>query len=79
MCGFAGEDSVTVGTAMLARAEVALITTQKGVNAGLISSDFMPFVIILVIVGSIMTPILLKLAYRKELNSSPLSETTLTK
>ena len=79
MCGFSGEDSVKVGIGMMARAEVALITTQKGVNAGLISSDFMPFVIILVIVGSIMTPILLKLAYRKELNSSPLSETTLTK
>lgn len=79
MCGFSGEDSVKVGIGMMARAEVALITTQKGVNAGLVSSDFMPFVIILVIVGSIMTPILLKLAYRKELNSSPLSETTLTK
>lgn len=79
MCGFSGEDSVKVGIGMMARAEVALITTQKGVSAGLISSDFMPFVIILVIVGSIMTPILLKLAYRKELNSSPLSETTSSK
>lgn len=79
ICGFSGKDSIKVGIGMMARAEVALITTQKGVSAGLISSDFMPFVIILVIVGSIMTPILLKLAYRKELNSSPLSETTLTK
>lgn len=79
MCGFSGEDSVKVGIGMMARAEVALITTQKGVNAGLIPSDFMPFVIILVIVGSIMTPILLKLSYRKELSSSPLPEITLTK
>ncbi len=64
MCGFSNKDSARVGIGMMARAEVALITTQKGVSAGIIPSDFMPFVIILVIVGSIMTPILLKLAYK---------------
>ena len=66
MCRYNMKDSVKVGVGMMARAEVALITAQKGVDYGLISSDIMPFVIILIIVTSFMTPILLNTIFKKE-------------
>ena len=65
-CGYTSRESLRVGLGMMARAEVALITTQKGIEAGFISEDFMPFVIALVLISSLLTPILLKLTYRND-------------
>lgn len=65
-CKYSKMDSLRVGLGMMARAEVALICTQKGVESGLISSAVMPFVVILIIATSFITPITLHLSYKKE-------------
>ena len=51
---------------MMARAEVALVTAQKGVDYGIIDTTIMPFVVILIILTSFATPIALQLAYRSD-------------
>jgi Kef-type K+ transport system membrane component KefB len=66
LCHFDNDESVRVGLGMMCRAEVILITAQRGVNLGFMNKSFMPFVILLVIVSSFITPILLKLSYRKK-------------
>ena len=50
---------------MMTRGEVALIVAQKGLSAGLISSEYFTAVIMLIITSSIATPILLKILYAK--------------
>lgn len=65
-CGFSREDSVRIGLGMMTRGEVALIVSQKGLNAGLMDATMFTSVIILIIVSSVLTPVLLKLAYAKE-------------
>lgn len=65
-CGFSKSEAAGVGIGMMCRAEVILITAQKGTSIGFLSQDFMPFVILLVIVSSFATPILLKLTYKNE-------------
>ena len=51
---------------MMARGEVALITAQKGLSAGLLTSDYFTAVILLILASSIVTPVLLKKCYGKE-------------
>lgn len=53
-------DSLKIGCGMMTRGEVALITAQKGLNAGLLSSDFFTPVILLILCSSIIVPIVLK-------------------
>ena len=51
---------------MMARAEVVIVTAQKGVEAGLTAPMIMPFTIALIIASSFLTPIFLKLSYHGE-------------
>lgn len=67
---FNTKDSLKIGVGMMARAEVALVCAQKGVDAGIISSDIMPFILILIIISSFATPIILKQLYKGELGVS---------
>ena len=48
------------GVGMMARGEVALIVTNKGIEAGIISGDYMIMTVMLILFSSILTPILLK-------------------
>ena len=64
-CGFKGLDTLKIGIGMMTRGEVALIVAQKGLSAGLISSEYFTAVILLIIISSIVTPILLKVLYAK--------------
>lgn len=64
-CGFKGLDTLKIGIGMMTRGEVALIVAQKGLSAGLISSEYFTAVIMLIIISSISTPILLKILYAK--------------
>lgn len=66
ICKFTTHESMVVGTGMMARGEVALIVAQKGLSAGLMNSVYFTPVILMVIVSSIVTPIFLKLLYRRE-------------
>ena len=62
---------------MVCRGEVALIVANKGTTLGLMPEIFFGPVIIMVVATTILTPILLKFAYREtgayeELQESPL-------
>lgn len=48
------------GVGMMARGEVALIVTQKGIESGLITGTYMIMTFLLILFSSILTPILLK-------------------
>lgn len=61
---FNGKDSLKIGIGMMARGEVALITAQKGLSAGLLTSDYFTAVILLILASSIITPVLLKRQYK---------------
>ena len=65
LCRFKWGDSLKIGVGMMTRGEVALITAQKGLAAGLISSDYFTAVILMILVSSITAPILLKILYKK--------------
>lgn len=65
-CGYKPQDAVRVGLGMMARAEVALVTAQKGVEYGVIHSSIMPFVVALILITSFVTPLLLHASYRRE-------------
>ena len=65
MCKYKFGESVEVGVGMMVRGEVCLIVAQKGVELGLIDGAYMPAVILLVVVSSLLTPIILKVAFRK--------------
>lgn len=66
VCKFEWGDSLKIGIGMMTRGEVALITAQKGLNAGLITADYFTAVILMILVSSILAPILLKLLYRSK-------------
>lgn len=74
MCGYSNIDSLRVGLGMMARGEVALIIAQKGVDYGLIESSYMSVIILLIVISSVLTPILLKLTYRKDVLLVPPSD-----
>lgn len=74
LCGFNLKDSCKIGVGMFARGEVALIVAQKGIGAGILPSQYLAPVLMLVIVSSLLAPILLKALYKKEFNT-PLAKT----
>ena len=71
LCGFSVSDSLKIGAGMMARGEVALIVAQKGMSAGVIEQRFFAPVIMLIIISSVLTPIVLKLLYRKKEKTEP--------
>lgn len=66
LCKFKRLDALKIGVGMMTRGEVALIVSQKGLSAGLLTPVYFTSVILLIIVSSILTPILLKLLYLKD-------------
>jgi Kef-type K+ transport system membrane component KefB len=58
--------SMKVGIGMVSRGEVGLIVAGVGASAGVLSSNIYTTVIIMVAVTTIITPIWLKIAYRKD-------------
>jgi Kef-type K+ transport system membrane component KefB len=58
-----------VGIGMVSRGEVGLIVAGVGVSAGAITSSTYTSLIIMVAATTFITPVLLKIAYRKELTS----------
>lgn len=65
LCKYSPKDSLRVGVGMMARAEVALVCAQKGVENGMINSAIMPFILMLIIISSFVTPMILKKSYKK--------------
>ncbi len=65
-CHYTPSDSFKIGVGMMARAEVALVCAQKGVESGIIDSTIMPFVVLLILITSFITPILLQKSYKHD-------------
>lgn len=59
-------DSLRVGLGMMVRAEVILICTEKGVACGLVNPAVYPFIILIILISSVLTPVFMKLSYRRE-------------
>lgn len=55
-----------VGIGMISRGEVGLIVAGVGVTAGILTSEVYSTIVIMVAVTTIITPIWLKIEYRKE-------------
>lgn len=66
LCKYSVHDSFRVGLGMMVRAEVVLICTEKGVSSGLVNPAIFPFVILIILLSSVLTPVLLKWSYRHE-------------
>ncbi len=60
------KDSLRVGVGMVARGEVALMVAQKGITSGNINPDILPAIVLCVILAALITPVLLKLAYKEK-------------
>lgn len=67
ICKFKFKDSLKIGVGMMARAEVLIVCAQKGIDSGLVSMAIMPFTLGIIIITSFITPVFLKLLYKKEL------------
>ncbi|MCR4898059.1 MAG: cation:proton antiporter [Acholeplasmatales bacterium] len=65
--GYSTKDSFRAGIGMCARAEVCLVSAQKGIDAGMIDQKVQLYLIFLIIITSFAVPLLLKLSYKKEL------------
>lgn len=59
-------DALKIGIGMMTRGEVALIVSQAGLKEGLIDEKYFACVLMLIIVSSVLTPIMLKILYSKE-------------
>ena len=64
LCGFNNRESYQVGFGMVCCGEVALIVANKGVAMHMIATEYIGPIIIMIIICSIITPILLKAAFR---------------
>jgi len=65
LCGLDKKDALSVGVGMVARGEVALMVAQKGINAGFISENIFPAIVLVVVGAGLITPILIKLAMKE--------------
>lgn len=63
LCGYTNKEVIQIGTGMISRGEVALIVASKGLDLGLMSNYFIPPVIIMVIITTVVTPVLLKIVF----------------
>ena len=63
LCGYTNREVIQIGTGMISRGEVALIVASKGLDLGLMSSYFIPPVIIMVIITTVVTPVFLKIVF----------------
>lgn len=77
LCGLNNKQCEQVGIGMVCRGEVALIVADKGSALGLMPDAFFAPVIIMVVVSTVVTPILLKFAFRKSNAYEELQESAL--
>lgn len=64
ICKYKNYQSLRIGVGMISRGEVALIVANKGAALGLMGTQFMGPVVIVVILTTIIAPILLKPVFR---------------
>ncbi len=67
ICGYSNGQALRIGVGMITRGEVALIVADKGIASGLMLAEFMGPVILMVVATTVVTPILLRVVYKKPL------------
>lgn len=65
VCKCTGKEALQIGIGMVSRGEVALIVAQKGYQCGLLDNTLFAPIVVVVIVTTLLTPILLKLAMKE--------------
>ena len=70
ICGFDNRQSYQVGLGMVCRGEVALIVAGKGMAMNLIDENYLGPIIIMIIVCTIITPIVLKNAFKGQVDEA---------
>lgn len=65
ICGYKPYQYRRIGVGMISRGEVALIVASKGAALGMLGSAFMGPVVVVVVITTIITPILLKIVFKK--------------
>ena len=68
ICKYTNLQSVKIGIGMISRGEVALIVATKGMSMGLMKDEFFAPLVLVVVATTIVTPILLKLAYKYQVS-----------
>ena len=68
ICKYSPKQCIRIGCVMVSRGEVALIVADKGMALGLLPELFVTPVLLCVVFTTVVTPILLKLVYKKEEN-----------
>lgn len=64
LCRYKNYQCARIGVGMISRGEVALIVASKGMALGLMGSNFLGPVILMVVITTVITPILLKFVFR---------------
>jgi Kef-type K+ transport system membrane component KefB len=77
LCGLTTKESLQIGLGMVCRGEVALIVANKGMAAGMLPPAFFGPIIVMVVFAAVVTPVLLKLAFRAEGAYAGLQESAL--
>ena len=70
MCKYTTKESLQIGIGMVSRGEVALIVANKGATVGLMKPEYFGPIVIMVVITTIITPILLKVAFADKNNDS---------
>jgi len=65
LCGLKNSESLQIGMGMISRGEVALITTNLGLQSGIITPELFVPTLIVVIGTTLITPIALKLSFNR--------------
>ena len=73
------KQGMRVGIGMISRGEVGLIVAGVGITAGILTSEVYSTIVIMVAVTTIITPIWLKMEYRKEKKSGSDASQTIVK
>ena len=68
MTGYSKQQALRIGCGMISRGEVALIVANKGMAMNLLPEVFITPVLLCVVFTTIITPVFLKLVYKKDKN-----------
>lgn len=79
LCHYKNYQCMRIGVGMISRGEVALIVASKGAALGLLGTAFLGPIIVVVVITTIVTPILLKIVFKRgtdqtTLDANPLAE-----
>lgn len=74
MCGYQNYQCKRIGVGMISRGEVALIVASKGEALGMLGTNFLGPIVIVVVFTTIITPVLLKIIFKSGPSGVALAE-----